>query len=162
MAQLITPNDISALARPCYADVEIANKAIDEAIDIDLRYLVGDSLFEKLITSTDVVLLNGGKYEYLPGKKRIIGGLRKAIAYLAYSRVVKFGNALPTRFGTMQNNDQYSVKAEQKERQMIIEDTYNIGLRYVNEVLAYVERGDKCGDNSPVQGKRRVFKIIGR
>ena len=45
MAALITPTDISTLARPCYADKDIANKAIDEAIDIDIRYLVGDTLF---------------------------------------------------------------------------------------------------------------------
>lgn len=161
MAALITPTDISTLARPCYADKEIANKAIDEAIDIDIRYLVGDTLFQKIMQSKDTILLNGGLYKSKKGEDRIIGGLKKAVAYLSYSRVVKFGNSLPTRFGTMNNNDAYSSHTELKERQMIADDTYSIGLKYVEEVLYYINDSEECCICEKPISKRSIFKIIG-
>lgn len=160
MGALITPDDISTLARPCYADEEIASKAIDEAIDIDLRYLVGDNVYKQLIDSKDFVLLNGGEYTDEKGETHVIAGLKKAVAYFAYSRVVKFGNSLPTRFGTMNNDDGYSSRAELKERQMIIDDAYSIGLKYVYEVLAYLKKDD-CKPVEPLKSKRRIFKVIG-
>ena len=85
-------------------------------------------------------------------------GLKKAVAYLAYSRVVKFGNSLPTRFGTMNNNNAYSSHTELKERQMIADDTYSIGLKYVEEVLYYINDSEEC--EKPIS-KRSIFKIIG-
>ena len=160
MAALITPNDISKLARPCYSDKDIAEKAIDEAIDIDIRYLVGDSAYQELIQSTDFKLLNGGEYEDSKGCKHIMAGLKKAIAYLAYSRIVRYGNSLPTRFGTMQSNDAYSSHTDLKERQMISDDAYSIGLKYVYEVLAYIKKDD-CKPVEPLKSKRSIFKVIG-
>lgn len=160
MAALITPNDISKLARPCYADKEIAEKAIDEAIDIDIRYLVGDSAYQELIQSTDFKLLNGGEYEDSKGCKHIMAGLKKAIAYFAYSRIVKYGNSLPTRFGTMQSNDAYSSHADLKERKMISDDAYTIGLKYIKEVMLYI-RGDECTPIRPIKSRRSIFKVIG-
>lgn len=160
MAALITPDDISALARPCYSDEEIASKAIDEAIDIDLRYLVGDAVYKQLVNSEDNVLLNGGEYTDEKGDTHIIAGLKKAVAYFAYSRVVKFGNSLPTRFGTMNNDDGYSSRAELKERQMISDDAYSIGVKYIKEVLAYLKKDD-CKPAEPLKSKRSIFKVIG-
>lgn len=160
MGALITPDDISTLARPCYADEEIASKAIDEAIDIDLRYLVGDEVYKQLIDSKDFVLLDGGEYTDGKGEPHIIAGLKKAVAYFAYSRVVKFGNSIPTRFGTMNNDDGYSSRAELKERQMIIDDAYSIGLKYVKEVLAYLKK-DECKPLEHIKSKRSIFKVIG-
>lgn len=160
MAALITPDDISFLARPCYADDEVAGKAIDEAIDIDLRYLVGDAVYKQLVNSEDNVLLNGGEYTDSKGDTHIIAGLKKAVAYFAYSRVVKFGNSLPTRFGTMNNDDGYSSRAELKERQMISDDSYSIGLKYTKEVLAYLQKDD-CKPVETLKSRRSTFKIIG-
>ena len=160
MGALITPDDISALARPCYADEEIASKAIDEAIDIDLRYLVGDDVYKQLIDSKDFVLLNGGEYTDRKGDTHIIAGLKKAVAYFSYSRIVKFGNSLPTRFGTMQNDDGYSSRAELKERQMVSDDAYNIGLKYTKEVLTYLQKDD-CKPIDPLKSRRSTFKVIG-
>ncbi len=160
MGALITPDEISILARPCYADKEIAQKAIDEAIDIDIRYLVGDSMFKELSGTNDNLVINGGEYKDEKGNIHIIGGLRKAIAYFAYSRVVKFGNSIPTRFGTMQSDDAYSSRSELKERQMIIDDAYNIGLKYIKEILAYMKKGE-CNPVEPIKSRRNGFKVIG-
>ena len=61
----------------------------------------------------------------------------------------------------MNNNDAYSSHTELKERQMIADDTYSIGLKYIEEVLYYINDSEECCICEKPISKRSIFKIIG-
>lgn len=167
MKQLIQLKDINELARPCYADVDMVNRGITEACMLDIKPAIGDELYLRLGNDTDTAittLLNGCEYSSSAGKK-LFSGLKTAMCYYAYARVVRAGNGVQTRFGFVAKTDEHSEQQEYKKQMQAYNEAFAIADAYMVDVLAFL--GEK-GENYPefkstkVKNNRIRFKIIGK
>lgn len=142
---LITLQDINALCRPCYADEEIANAIIAEAMREDVRARIGDALYIRLITSeydalteAERTLLDGGIWTDSTGNQHLLDGLKTALSYLVYARIVRDGNILPTRYGSRVKNDENSVESENQERQRQYRQVFASADAMLADCIAYI------------------------
>lgn len=129
-------------------DIRI-NFCIEEAERLDIKPQIGDSLFLSLVKwaeNADAIdneryseLMQGGEYEGKKGKKREFKGLQAALNYYVYARLVKYNNFSLTRFGFVEKQDQYSQKADLKERLVMEKDTRSVADTYMAECLEYLE-----------------------
>ena len=92
---LITTDEVSKLARTMsvHIDTEKIETYIRESENIDLKSALGDTLFLDVKDHPDNYseLLNGGSYNAKCGGKRFFVGLKTALAYYTYARMVKNG-----------------------------------------------------------------------
>lgn len=138
---LITVEEVTALARPCYADSALVERCIDEAQYLDLRPAIGDELYEELLTSTEYdALMNGGWWTDGCGRNRYFKGLKTALAYYAYARTVRVGSAVQTRFGLVDKSDEYSYHTSPKDRMAQYDEAFSIGYRHMLDVSEYVRQ----------------------
>lgn len=117
-------------------ETEIRNTQLNEIQDF-----LGKDLFFKLISDADntnypvtftnpdySTLFFGGNYTNNAGEEIIIRGLEEAISHYVYASVVKT-DALHTPFGFKEKeNSQYSTRAQQTERQTVVNDAINYAL----------------------------------
>lgn len=164
---IITTQDISTLARPCYADEAVAQKAIEEAEIMDLRPRLGTALYNALSEERCEALLEGGTYTDECGKLRSFVGLKRALAYYAYARIVKMAGIVVTRFGVVKKEEEYSENAQLNERQALAGECFAMAddmllgcLNYVanNETL-FPEYEGECGPR--IKNNRVKYRIIG-
>lgn len=137
----ITPQDISLLARPCYADEAKALAYIYEAEQNDIKPKIGDDLFLRLKDGENTLLLDGGEYTK-NGKRYQLNGIRKALAYYAYSRLLESSSVDLTRQGAVNRRSDSANSADDKEIINISRETYAIADRYMQEVMAYLGAGE--------------------
>ena len=163
---IITVEEIGTLARPCTIDEDIAVRYIEEAELQDVKSILGDALFYAVAGDADkyAELLNGGTYES-GGVRYGFAGLKTALAYYAWARMVKSAVNHLTRFGYVSKNDDYSHAVDWKERQAAYNDAYAVADGYMQECVAYLKaKGmlDVTGEVSAVSKKRTFFNIIGQ
>lgn len=145
---LISLADISEQVRPCYVDDAVAEACIAEAQNIDVRAQLGDALFlaifrEGATSDRIAALLDGREYEASgcacgDGGVRVHYGVRKALCYYAYSRIVKTGTNTQTRFGFVDKRDEYSATTSLKERVAAYSDARAVADKYMAGVLDYI------------------------
>ena len=110
-------------------------------------------------------MLDGGVYEDKNGYKKSLTGLKTALAYYTYARVVKNGDRNVTRFGLVQKESEYSSHTELKEKVMAYNDAFSIADRYLKECVMFLDENNE--DYPLYQGKgkiksnRVVCRIIG-
>lgn len=163
---IIQVDEIGALARPCNIDEAIGERYIEEAELQDVKSILGDALFFDIVDHQEkyALLLDGGTYEY-KGEKRGFSGLKCALAYYAWARMVKSSVNHLTRFGFVSKNDDYSRPVEWKERQVAYNDAYAVADGYMQECMEYLKSQNIIkGDNevSKISNKRTFFKAIGK
>lgn len=151
----ITPQEISLLARPCYADEAKTLAYIYEAEQNDIKPKIGDDLFLKLKDGESPMLLDGGEYTR-DGKRYYLNGIRKALAYYVYSRLLESSSAELTRQGVVNRRSDYANGADSREIVNVSRETYAIADRYMQEVLDYLNVKDKDAESH-----RTIFKVIG-
>lgn len=164
---IITTQDISTLARPCYADAAVAQRAIEEAEMMDIRPRIGTALYNALEEDRCEALLEGGTYTDEYGKLRSFVGLKMALAYYAYSRIVKMAGLNVTRYGVVKKEEEYSENASIQERQALAGDCFSMADEMLLGCLEYVaanraifpEYEDKCGPR--IKNNRVKYRIIG-
>lgn len=159
---------MNRLARPCSADEDIIQKFIEEAELNDIRPRIGSSLFQEIInnnTEKYELLLNGGEYQDKCGPIRYFVGLRKALAYYTYARIVKNGSDIVTRYGFVDKTDQYSSNSEFKIRHQAYSDAFSIADSYMKECLNYMLSDPDLFQDLPCRPKminnRVIIKQIG-
>lgn len=169
---LINAQDVIALARNSSAsldpkDVEVY---IDEAEQLNVKPAIGTALFIRLLNGTGDAtanreLLYGGQYVNKCGELAMHAGLRKALAYYAYGRMVKNGGRSVTRFGFVEKQGDYSNHIDYRERYASANDASLVADSYMKEVLNYISaqvelypeyRG--CGG---MRNRRVTIKAIG-
>lgn len=166
---LICLEDISALARPCHVDNGLAERCIEEAQWLDLRPAIGDELFRELLHSTEYdTLMNGGWWTDGCGALRSFKGLKTALAYYAYARIVRVGSAVQTRFGLVDKSDEYSYHSSTKDRMAQYDEAFSIAYRHLMDALDYAEanldeRWAKCcrANKGRIRPETVKFKVIG-
>lgn len=138
---IITSSEVLELARSMSTNIDKSNieTFIDESEQLDIKPAIGDQMFIKLLDGVSPgILMNGGRYES-NGKSYMFSGLKKALAYYVYARLVKCGNGVQTRFGFVQKDDEYSSKSDLKERVAAYNDAFAIADKYLKECLRYME-----------------------
>jgi hypothetical protein len=138
---LITPQDISLLARPCYADEAKVLAYIYEAEQNNIKTKIGDDLFLRLKDGENPLLLEGGIYEK-NGKRYQLNGIKKALAYYAYSRLLESGSVDLTRQGVVNRRSDNANAVDEDNIIKISRETYAIADRYMQEIMDYLGAGE--------------------
>lgn len=162
---LIETYEVGQYARPCNADEEIIERAIEEAELLDIKPALGDKLFNKLQNSvTFSRLMEGGEYEAC-GETRTFAGLKRTLAYYAWARLINSATHHLTRFGYVIKSDDYSRSADLRERQQAVGDATAIANAFMHECLRYIEANPDifaeyrgCG---AILANKTTFKVIG-
>ena len=171
MQHIITPSDVKSMARGVSAHVADSKIQIyiEESENIDAKRALGDALFIDMIncdeTDKYAELLSGGEYETSRGEKRYFYGLKKALCYYAYARLMKNGDYNGDRYGTSVKQGEYSSNAAYKEKVTAYNDAFAVGDVYLTECVMYLkENADKYPlykGMGKIKSNRTTFKIIG-
>lgn len=153
---LITPEEISLLARPCHVDEQKAIAYIVEAELNNIKPALGDDLFLRLKRGENRLLLEGGEYER-DGKLYYIAGVKRALAYYVYSRLLESGSVGLTRQGVVNRRSEFSDEADEREKISVSRETYAIADRYMQEIAKYI---GGCGEATETS-QRTLMKLIG-
>ena len=170
MRNFITYEDISRLARPCTTEPELAEAMIAEAQRVELKPRLGDALYvavgEDDKNGRFRTLLDGGQWKDRCGETRLLTGLRTALAYYALARIIRDGNIMPSTYGAVIKDDQYSVEAEKAERQRQYRELFAHADSYMAEVLQYLSHNRGIFPEykacSKASNNRFVIKTIGK
>lgn len=165
---LITSDEVSTLARgmSIHVEQEKIETYIRESEDIDIKPALGDALFIDIQGSPEKyeLLMNGGVYEDKNGK-HVMTGLKTALAYYAYARLVKNGDGHVTRYGFVNKDDEYSSRSDSKDRVMAYNDAFTIADSYMKECLLYLKSHKSeyplYKGEGGLKANRTVFRIIG-
>ena len=137
---LIVKQDITALARPCFADDDLVKRCVQEAEDLDIKPMIGDNLYMVLLNESSPrtdELMNGATYKCCDNWYSF-RGLKTALAYYAYGRIIRGGNGVSTRFGYVDKVEEYSDLASLKDRQQVAQESFSIADNYMRDVLRYL------------------------
>lgn len=164
---LITLTEVMSLARSISTNIDEKNVDvfIDESEQLDVKPTIGDQMFIKLLDGIEYGrLMNGGRYD-IDGKSYMFAGLKKALAYYVYARLVKGGNGTQTRFGFMEKNDDFSHRSDLKDRIAAYNDAFAVADKYLKECLRYMQANPTIFPGYNGEGKMKMnrvkFKVIG-
>jgi len=161
------------LARPTSAHIDERelNKFIEECEDIYIIPAVGLSMFRQLCDSDindimpEYILLNGGDWS-----KDKCGcepalmhchGLRKALAYFVYARLIQNDGSIMTRTGLMQHNDEYASRSDDKNRVRKYNEVMQVAETYLSTSLAYLKHLAGGCQTGKIRGTRLHIHAIG-
>lgn len=162
---------------------------IDEAEHIDIMDAIGAELYRKLdgfgpvvldnegtlllddaghpifvnaeaaVSDEEAMLLKGGYYTDSCGVMQYFEGLCKALAYLAFARLVRGHSLNVTAFGVVIKEGDESTPADSREIAASALNAEGIGKAYLGRTIAYWDSvrncADKCGN-----ARRRPRRII--
>lgn len=166
MKAIITLSDINALARTCHADESIAASLIAEAERQDIKPKIGDALYLQItrdeIPAAYDTLLDGGEWQQRDGTVRYLTGLRTALAYYAYARIIRDGNIQSTRFGAVIKTEDNSAESERAERQRQYREAFTTADGYMSEVMEYLSENAEAFDyaRKTMRANRCTLRVI--
>jgi hypothetical protein len=182
-SRLITKQDITQYARPCNADDALVNRCIEEAELFDLRVNIGDELYMELQdaikkhqygTFTDTFdesfdrasriafLYSGGKYQDRDGAWHMFIGVRSALCYYAYARIVRSGSGTQTRFGYVSKEDSYSSHASAADRVQAYNGAFELADAYMIEARRFIREMCPELQQRPMKNNRVKLHVIGK
>lgn len=165
---LITTLEVSSLSRSMsvHVDEDKIETYIRESESIDIKSALGDALYLDVKDNPDKykLLLEGGIYEGKDGKQLLIG-LKTALAYYTYARIVKNGDGNVTRYGFVQKESEYCSHIEFKEKVMAYDDAFSIADRYLKECVMFLnekkEEYPLYNGEGKIKANRTVYRVIG-
>lgn len=154
---MITPEEVGALSRPISQHIDRAQilSYITEVEQLIVRPTLGEELYNNIRTNQQgyEVLMNGGE--------GVSGGLRKAVAYHVYARIIKQGATIATRFGAVEKVDEYSYRIEHDKKDAIFRECSNIADAYMAECIKYAKEKDMQDGGDVASSIRRTAYIVG-
>ena len=122
---------------------------IPEAEQLDVKPILGEQMYIDLLEAqtgttlsvNQVLLLDGGIYT-VENRKYIFKGLKVAISYFVYSRLIRNADGQLTRFGFVDKNLNESDRPQLKEKLVAADDAAKSGNAYLNEVLQLIKLND--------------------
>lgn len=117
---------------------------IKQAQQFDLKPLLGEEFYKDLTdnsTSTpNSLLLTGGGYTH-QNKNYEFSGLKAALVFYAYARIIENQNIQVTRFGVVyKNNADVSERVDEKTLQRLVQQTRNQARVYWDECELFLNR----------------------
>lgn len=157
---LITTDEVLLLARgmSVHLEEDKIETYLREAENIDVRAALGDELLLDIKEHPDNydLLLNGGTYQTKCGSTRLLIGLKSALAYYTYARIVKCGDLNVTRFGSVLNDSEESSRPSFKEKMQAYNDAFSIAANYMQECVDYLRE-----TNHPLHSKKNTIRVNG-
>ena len=145
------PSDIQSSVRSVSRNIDETKMLsfINEAQLQDIKPVIGDSLYIDLLkyvnrADTDPAnqvydaLLDGAIYQYNE-VDYMFAGLRFALNYYAYARIVKFGDGNVTRFGFVTKEEQNSSRPDIAEKQMEYKDANKTADTVMQDCIRFIE-----------------------
>lgn len=170
---IVTEAELRERCRPFsqnYSAERVA-PAVLESQQADIKPQVGDTLFVRLLSPEYAgaepykTFLEGGVYTPCCGGQAVFDGLKTALAYYAYARLITSNvNYLGTT-GLRTAVDNTAVKAEYDERERVRLDVRRMAESYMADALRYAHGVEElrallpgCGCNG--SGKRQQFMAV--
>ena len=160
---LVTRAEIDAECRPCAAQDALVDRCVEEAQNLDIIPSIGAEWWLRVLDRDNdtaaMTLWNGGIYTDACGNRQIFAGLRKALLYYAYGRIVRASVGVSTRFGFQVKADQYSDSADAKDRVQAYNEAFATADGYKAQALAYISDCNQC--RREIRNNRLQVKKIG-
>ena len=160
---LITREDIDRECRPCESQDALVDRCIEEAQNLDIIPAIGADWWLRVINNNDdavaQLLWEGGVYRDTCGDAHIFAGLRKALLYYAYGRIVRNSVGMATRFGFQIKTDQYSDEAEPSQKTQAYNEAFATADTYKAQCLAYLNTSETCCKRKMINNRLSVKKI---
>lgn len=160
---LITREDIDRECRPCNAQDALVDRCIEEAQNLDIIPAIGADWWLRVLDRNDdavaTLLWEGGIYNDTCGNPHIFAGLRKALLYYAYARIVRSSGGVSTRFDFVVKADQYSDSADLKAKMQAYNEAFANADTYKAQCLAYLNTSEVCCKRKMVNNRLSVKKI---
>lgn len=118
---------------------------ITECEMLYIKPVLGEQLYHSLLADEKdenkqfVQLLNGGAYNY-NGNVYSFAGLKATIAYYVFAKNVMVGDFIPTRFGVVMKESDYSSHISSAERSACYNDTLEVANAYLQDCIDYCKR----------------------
>lgn len=162
-APLITREDIDKECRPCSAQDALVDRCIEEAQNIDIIPTIGADWWLRILNRDEdavaTMLWEGGIYKDTCGQAHIFAGLRKALLYYSYARVVRSSGGVSTRFDFVVKADQYSDSADLKAKVQAYNEAFATADSYKAQALAYLNTSEVCCKRKITNNRLSVKKI---
>lgn len=162
-ALLVTREDIAREVRPTSADEALVDRCIEEAQNLDIISAIGAEWWLRVVNRNDdavaTLLWEGGIYNDNCGNAHIFAGLRKALLYYAYARLVRSQGGVSTRFDFVVKADQYSDSADLQAKAQAYNEAFSIADGYKAQALAYLNTSETCCKRKLVNNRLSVKKI---
>lgn len=129
---------------------------IVEVEDAYILPAIGAALYERLDTGeeTDAILMDGGYYDRptCDGTERDrCYGIRRAVAYFAYARVLKNNQINVTAFGVTQKQSNQSNPTGEDAITDAVTEARKMGYHYLKSCIRYLHRNEKQCQCSPTE-----------
>lgn len=160
---LITREDIDRECRPCNAQDALVDRCIEEAQNLDIIPAIGADWWLRVLDRNDdavaTLLWEGGIYRDTCGNAHIFAGLRKALLYYAYGRIVRSSGGVATRFDFVVKADQYSDSADLQAKVQAYNEAFANADTYKAQCIAYLNTSETCCKRKMVNNRLSVKKI---
>ena len=160
---LITREDIDRECRPCNAQDALVDRCIEEAQNLDIIPAIGADWWLRVLDRNDdavaTLLWEGGIYRDTCGNVHIFAGLRKALLYYAYGRIVRSSGGVATRFDFVVKADQYSDSADLQAKVQAYNEAFANADTYKAQCLAYLNTSETCCKRKMINNRLSVKKI---
>lgn len=147
MEHLINPSEVSQYGRPIEGKVKDSQLLayISEAEHLNVKPVLGDKLYLDLLKEGETnekyqMLLTGGTYTDDESNIYTFAGLKTAMAYYVFAKIVMVGDFQITRYGTVLKDGDYSSHISNKERSDCYNDTLEVANSYLADCLNYCKR----------------------
>lgn len=165
---LITPAEVRSIRQISqYVEDKKVETYISESENLDIKPNFGDALFIDIKDHPENydTLLNGGIYETTCGDKKSFSGLKTALNYYAYARLMKNGDYNVTRFGVVNKQGEWSNPSDYKEKVTAYNDAFSVADSYLKECVVYLndnkEKFKLYKGKGGVKANRTIYKILG-
>lgn len=118
------------------------------------------ALSEGDLGTNEFKLLNGGYYTDRGGRLRHFEGLRAALAYLSYARLVRGQAAQVTPFGVVQKSGDDSTPVDSRGIAATAADAERIGREYLAESVRFWQEAGKDDGTQPQRPQRRARRFV--
>lgn len=160
---LVTREDIDKECRPCNAQDALVDRCIEEAQNLDIIPAIGADWWLRVLNRNDdavaTLLWEGGIYQDTCGNAHIFAGLRKALLYYAYGRIVRSSGGVSTRFDFVVKADQYSDSADLQAKVQAYNEAFANADTYKAQCLAYLNTSETCCKRKMINNRLSIKKI---
>lgn len=167
MKRILHPQEVGKLSRPIskHIDNEKILSCIDEVERLEVKPMIGYSLMKEIADNPTAheKLLEGGEYELTDGEITEFAGLKKAIAYYVYARLIMAIDNNATRYGFVNKESNDSNRVTWAEKNKEIQSAIETGNCYMKEVAEYMRSNPEMYSDFRIKKhpKQHKYRIIG-
>jgi hypothetical protein len=143
-------------------DEILINQSISDAEILDLKPLLGESLYNDLVTNVNsqkyIDLMRGKSYNY-NSQTYISNSLESVLANFAYARYILFSSYVDTPFGLVTKNSQDSQGVSSQSKNMMSKSAEQTAYAYFASIKDYLNRNTEMYPLWQSCTTQRAFKF---